>query len=166
MQREGFSFSCIALLFLAGAIAEDGVVPDGEAVFADTVAGVAFDGVDAAVFDLFDDADVVGVAVLAAGGGFDPVEEDDVSGVWDVGSIAPLSVGFEPADTNRAACEGRDAAVLNVATFVGTPADEAGAPFHAALVAHEAPIWLAADVAELGHGDEHDRSVPNKMKNR
>ena len=57
------------------------------------VAGVAFYGVDCAVFDLFDDADMVGNAVLTAFVGEVPIEEDDITGAGRVGVILPLFTG-------------------------------------------------------------------------
>lgn len=63
------------------------------------VAGVSFYGVDEAVFDLFDDADMVGDAVLAALVGVVPIEEDNVAGAGSVGVILPLLTGFEPVLT-------------------------------------------------------------------
>ena len=66
------------------------------------VAGVAFYGVDCAVFDLFDDADMVGNAVLTAFVGEVPIEEDDITGAGRVGVILPLFTGpqhREPSET-------------------------------------------------------------------
>ena len=55
------------------------------------VAGVAFYSVDDAIFDLFDDADVVGDTVLTAFNGVIPIEEDDVAGVGSAGCSRDLN---------------------------------------------------------------------------
>ena len=126
-----------------------------------SVAGVTFDGVDVTVFDFFDDADVIGLAVLAFAFAV-PVEVDDVAGGWDVGDglaggvgaggLLPTIAVLEPLDTGAAAGGFGQGAVLDVAALVGAPGDEAGAPLHAARVAHVGPVGLAA-VAHLGQGN-------------
>ena len=53
---------------------------------AHSVAGVAFDGVDVAVFDFLDDAYMIGFSVLAFAGTI-PVEVDEVAGGRDMEDI-------------------------------------------------------------------------------
>ena len=136
-------------------------VVDNPSIIRDPVSGVAFDGVDIAIFYLFDDADVIGLAVLAFAGTV-PVKVDEVAGGRDVGDGFALGVGEggllpsvtadEPVYTGTAARGFGQGAILDVAALVGAPGDKAGAPLHAIRVAHVGPVGLAG-IAHLGQGD-------------
>ena len=117
-------------------IAENFIIPDGILVLAAGVAGVALDGVDNAVFDLLNDTDMIGLTVLRARAALIiPVEEDDHAGRGLHRVICPLPTLPEPLDAVDTSGElGNDTGV-DIAAFVRTPADEAGAPLHAAAEA-------------------------------
>ena len=93
-----------------------------------------------------------------------PVEVDDVAGSGDVGyglaggvgvsGLLPAVAVFEPLDADAAACGLGQGPVLNVAALVGAPGDEAGAPLHAAGIAHVGPVGLAG-VSHLGQSNGH-----------
>ena len=118
------------------AISENFIIANRVLIDAAAVAGVALDGVDNAVFDLLDDTDMVGLTVLQAGVALVvPIEEDDHAGRGLHGVIRPLPTLPEPLDTVDTACELRNDTGVDIAAFVRTPADEAGAPLHAAAEA-------------------------------
>lgn len=100
------------------------------------VAGVALDGVDNAVFDFLDDANMIGLAVLRARAALIiPIEEDDHAGRGLHDVIRPLPTLPEPLDTVDTARKLRNNAGVDIAAFVRAPADEAGAPLHTAAEA-------------------------------
>ena len=117
-------------------ISENFIIANWILIYPAAIAGVALDGVDNAVFDLLDDTDMVGLTVLQAGVALVvPIEEDDHAGRGLHGVIRPLPTLPEPLDTVDTAGElGNDTGV-DIAAFVRTPADEAGAPLHAAAEA-------------------------------
>ena len=118
------------------AISENFIIANRVLIDAAAVAGVALDGVDNAVFDLLDDTDMIGLTVLRARAALIiPVEEDDHAGRGLHGVIRPLPTLPEPLDTVDTAGElGNDTGV-DIAAFVRAPADETGAPLHAAAEA-------------------------------
>ena len=123
---------------LAGdyAISENLIMANRVLIDAAAVTGVTLDGVDDAVFDLLDDTDMIGLAVLRTGAApVIPVEEDDHAGRWLHRVICPLPTLPEPLDTVDTACELRNDTGVDIAAFVCTPADEAGAPLHTAAEA-------------------------------
>ena len=100
------------------------------------IAGVALDGVDNAVFDLLDDTDMIGLTVLWAGAALVvPLEEDDHTGRGLHGVIRPLPTLPEPLDAVDTSGELGNDTGIDITAFVRTPADEAGAPLHAAAEA-------------------------------
>lgn len=111
-------------------------MPHRVLIDAAAIAGVTLDGVDDAVFDLLDDTDMIGLTVLWAGAALTiPIEEDNHAGRGLHGVIRPLPTLPEPLDTVDTAGElGNDTGV-DIAAFVCAPADEAGAPLHAAAEA-------------------------------
>ena len=114
------------------AISENFIIAKRVLIDAAAVAGVALDGVDDAVFDLLDDTDMIGLTVLRARAALIiPIEEDDHAGRGLHGVIRPLPTLPEPLDTVDTACELRNDTGVDIAAFVRTPADEAGAPLHA-----------------------------------
>ena len=115
------------------AISENFIIANRVLIDAAAIAGVALDGVDNAVFDLLNDTDMIGFAVLRAGAALViPIEEDNHTGCrFDI-IIRPLPTLPEPLDTVDTACELRNNAGVDIAAFVRTPADEAGAPLHTA----------------------------------
>lgn len=118
------------------AISENFIRANRVLIDAAAVAGVALDGVDNAVFDFLDDTDMIGLTVLRAGAALVvPIEEDDHAGRGLHGVIRPLPTLPEPLDAVDTACELRNDTGVDIAAFVRTPADEAGAPLHAAAEA-------------------------------
>ena len=118
------------------AISENFIMTNRVLIDAAAIAGVALDGVDNAVFDLLDDTDMIGLTVLRAGAALIiPIEEDDHAGRGLHGVIRPLPTLPEPLDAVDTACELRNDTGVDIAAFVRTPADEAGAPLHAAAEA-------------------------------
>lgn len=118
------------------AISENFIIANRVLIDAAAIAGVALDGVDNAVFDLLDDTDMIGLTVLRARAALIiPVEEDDHAGRGLHRVICPLPMLPEPLDAVDTSGElGNDTGV-DIAAFVRTPADEAGAPLHAAAEA-------------------------------
>lgn len=118
------------------AISENFIIANRVLIDAAAIAGVALDGVDNAVFDLLNDTDMIGFAVLRARATLViPIEEDNHTGCrFDI-IIRPLPTLPEPLDTVDTACELRNNAGVDIAAFVRTPADEAGAPLHTAAEA-------------------------------
>ena len=103
---------------------------------ATTIAGVAFNGVDDAVFDLLDDANMIGLTILWAGAALIiPIEEDDHSGRRLDRVVRPLISLLEPVHTVDTSCELWNDTGVDIAAFVRTPADETGAPLHTAAEA-------------------------------
>lgn len=118
------------------AISENFIIANRVLIDAAAIAGVALDGVDNAVFDLLDDANMIGLAVLRTGAApVIPIEKDNHAGRGLHGIIRPLPTLTEPLDTVDTACELRNNAGVDIAAFVRAPADEAGAPLHAAAEA-------------------------------
>ena len=63
------------------AISENFIIANRVLIDAAAIAGVAPDGVDNAVFDFLDDANMIGLTVLRAGAAFVvPIEEDNHAG--------------------------------------------------------------------------------------
>lgn len=118
------------------AISENFIIANRVLIDAAAVAGVALDGVDNAVFDLLDDTDMIGLAVLRAGAALViPIEEDNHTGCrFDI-IIRPLPTRPEPLDTVDTTCELRNDTGVDIAAFICTPADEAGTPLHTAAKA-------------------------------
>lgn len=118
------------------AISENFIIANRVLIDAAAVAGVALDGVDNAVFDLLDDTDMIGLAVLRAGAALViPIEEDNHTWCrFDI-IIRPLPTLPEPLDTVDTTCELRNDTGVDIAAFICTPADEAGAPLHTAAEA-------------------------------
>lgn len=100
------------------------------------VAGVALDGEDDAVFDFLDDTHMIGLTVLWAGAALViPIKEDDPAGRGLHRVICPLPTLPEPLDAVDTSGELRNDTGVDIAAFVRTPADEAGAPLYAAAEA-------------------------------
>lgn len=118
------------------AVAENFIMANRVLIDAAAIAGVALDGVDNAVFDLLDDTDMIGLTVLRARAALVvPIEEDDHAGRGLHRVVCPLPTLPEPLDAVDTSGElGNDTGV-DIAAFVRTPADEAGAPLHAAAEA-------------------------------
>ena len=117
-------------------ISENFIIANWILIYPAAIAGVAFNGVDDAVFDLLDDTDMVRLTVLQAGVALVvPIEEDDHAGRGLHGVIRPLPTLPEPLDAVDTSGElGNDTGV-DIAAFVCAPADEAGAPLHTAAEA-------------------------------
>ena len=117
-------------------VAENFIIANRVLIYPAAIAGVALDGVDNAVFDFLDDTDMIGLTILWAGAALViPIEEDNHAGRGLHRVIRPLPTLPEPLDTVDTACELRNDTGVDIAAFVRTPADEAGAPLHAAAEA-------------------------------
>ena len=118
------------------AISENFIIANRVLIDAAAVAGVALDGIDDAVFDFLDNTDMIGLTVLRAGAALVvPIEEDNHAGRGLHRVICPLPTLPEPLDAVDTSGElGNDTGV-DIAAFVCAPADEAGAPLHAAAEA-------------------------------
>ena len=124
------------MLVARNSVSEDFIVTYAVLVYSAAIAGVALDGVDNAVFDFLDDTDMIGLTVLRTGAApVIPIEKDNHAGRGLHGVIRPLPTLPEPLDTVDTACELRNDTGVDIAAFVRTPADEAGAPLHAAAEA-------------------------------
>ena len=118
------------------AISENFIMANRVLIDAAAVAGVTLDGVDNAVFDFLDDANMISLTVLWAGAALVvPIEEDNHAGRGLHGVIRPLPTLPEPLDTVDTAGELRNDTSVDIAAFVCAPADEAGAPLHTAAEA-------------------------------
>lgn len=118
------------------AISKNFIIANRVLIDATAIAGVTLDGIDDAVFDFLNDTDMVGLTVLRAGTALVvPIEEDDHAGRGLHGVIRPLPTLPEPLDTVDTTCELRNDTGVDIAAFVCAPADEAGAPLHAAAEA-------------------------------
>ena len=118
------------------AISENFIMANRVLIDAAAVAGVTLDGVDNAVFDFLDDANMISLTVLWAGAALVvPIEEDNHAGRGLHGVIRPLPTLPEPLDTVDTACELRNDTGVDIAAFVCAPADEAGPPLHTATEA-------------------------------
>ena len=118
------------------AISENFIIANRVLIDATAIAGVTLDGIDDAVFDFLNDTDMVGLTVLRAGTApVIPIEKDNHAGRGLHGIIRPLASIPEPLDTVDTACELRNDTGVDIAAFICTPADEAGAPLHTAAEA-------------------------------
>lgn len=151
----------LVLVVFGYAVPKDFVVTDGIPTFGTAIAGVAFDGVDIAVFDFLNDANMVGEAVLGAAVALVvPVEVDDHAGDRFDGTVHPLSFCLEPIHTDTAACGVGDDACFEVAALVSAPADKAMAPCHSALESIPAPVGFTAHIADLRQRNHDNIAVP------
>ena len=148
-NSKGLFRKQLILLRTANPIAVDFVVANRVRFLAAGVAGVAFYGVDDAVFDFFDNADMVGDAVLSSFFGVVPIEEDNVSGVGGVGVVLPLVTILEPVLANIADGEAGENTVFQIATLIGTPTDKDGTPIYSFIEAVPSPVGFATDIADL-----------------
>ena len=88
------------------AISENFIIAKRVLIDAAAVAGVALDGVDNTVFDLLDDTDMIGLAVLRTGAApVIPIEKDNVAWARLIAVVLPQSPLLEPRHTLR--CTGR-----------------------------------------------------------
>ena len=133
----------------------------GVLVLSAAIAGIALDGVDNAVFAFLHDTDMIGLPILRAGTAFIvPIEENDLTSGRFKAAVLPLPTVFEPLDTVDAACELRNNAAVDIATLIGTPRNETGAPFHTRVKAVPRPIGLTAHIADLRQGHRNDGIIP------
>ena len=109
-------------------VAEDLIISHRVAPLAATIGGVALDGVNYAVFHLFNDTHMIGIAILCIF--IIPVEEDNHTGARFKAVADPLTPAFEPLHTVDTAGKIRNNAGTQIAAFIGTPTDKAGTPFH------------------------------------
>ena len=101
------------------AISENFIMANRVLIDAAAVAGVTLDGVDNAVFDFLDDANMISLTVLWAGAALVvPIEEDNHAGRGLHGVIRPLPTLPEPLDTVDTACELRNDTGVDIAAFV------------------------------------------------
>ena len=142
-----------------GAVPVNLIVPNGVAVLAHRIAGVAFYGVDAAILNFLHNTHMVGLPVLTS---IIQVKEDDVAGARLVAVVLPQPTLLEPGNTlGRAGRKLRDNAGFNIAALIGAPAHKAGAPFHTAAKTIPAPVRFAADIPHLGERHRNDLAIPS-----
>lgn len=105
-------------------------------VYPTAITGVSLNGINDTVFDFLDNTGVVGLSILRTRRTLViPIKENNHSGDRLGRAVYPLSTIFEPLDAVDTSGElGNDTGV-DIAAFVRTPADEAGAPLHAAAEA-------------------------------
>lgn len=100
------------------AISENLIMANRVLIDAAAIAGVALDGVDNAVFDFLDDANMISLTVLWAGAALVvPIEEDNHAGRGLHGVIRPLPTLPEPLDTVDTACELRNDTGVDIAAY-------------------------------------------------
>ena len=138
------------LLIRRNSIAKDFIVTYSIMVFAAAIAGVPFDGVDNAVLNPFNDAGMIGFAVLWAGTALViPIEEDNhTRSRFDI-IICPLASILEPVDTVDTACIFGNNTSLDIPALIGAPRYKAGAPLNTRAETVPAPVGLAAHIAKL-----------------
>ncbi len=146
------SFLCE--LICRSSIPIDFIVTNRVTVLTATIAGVAFDGVDASILHLLHNANMIGRTILAA---IIPIEKDNVARARLIAVVLPQSALLEPRHPLR--CTGRklrNDASFNIAALVSTPAHKAGAPLYSAVKTIPTPVRLTADIPHLGecHGDD------------
>ena len=149
------------------AISEIFIIANRVLIDAAAIAGVALDGVDNAVFDFLDDANMIGLTVLRAGAALVvPIEEDNHAGRGLHGVIRPLPTLPEPLDAVDTSRIFRDNAGFDIATLICTPRNEASAPFYTASEAIPRPIRLTAHIAHLrkSDGDNLILAITNAVK--
>lgn len=151
----GFSF--LRELICRGAVPVNLIVPNGVAVLAHGIAGVAFYGVDTSILDFLHNAHMVRRTILAA---IIPIKENNVTRARLIAIVLPQPALLEPGNTlGRAGCKFRDHAGFNITALIGTPAYKAGAPFYTAAKTIPTPVWFAADVAHLGERHRDDFAI-------
>ena len=134
-------------LIIWDAIAKDFIIPCWVAPLAAAIGGVTLNGVNSAIFHLFHDTHLVGLSIWSIF--IVPVEEDNHTRAGFKTVADPLSTIFEPLHTVDTAGEFGDNAGTKIPTFIGTPAYEAGTPFHPFRESVPAPIRLAAYISDL-----------------
>ena len=142
-----------------GAVPVNLIVPNGVAVLAHRVAGVAFYGVYTAILDLLHNTHMVGLPVLTS---IIQVKEDDVAGARLVAVVLPQPTLLEPGNAlGRAGCKFGDNTGFDIAALIGAPRDETRAPFHTAAKSIPAPVRFAADIPHLGERHRNDLAIPS-----
>ena len=105
-------------------------------VYPTAITGVSLNGINDTVFDFLDNTGVVGLSVLRTRRTLViPIKENNHSGDRLGRTVDLLSAIFEPLDAVHAACIFGYNTGVNIAALIGAPADEAGAPLHAAAEA-------------------------------
>lgn len=110
------------------------------------IRSIPFDGIDIAILALFHDSGMVGYTISV------PVEENNHSRFRGDSPFCPLVSGFEPMHTGTASSKLWNDRI-QITTFVGAPADEAGAPFHMLREAVPAPIGFSSHITNLRSGN-------------
>ena len=141
-------------LISRGSIPIDFISTNRVIVLAAAIAGVAFDGVDTAIFHLLHDTNMIGRNILAA---IIPIQKDNVAGSRLITVVLTQSPLLEPRHTLR--CAGYklwNDASFNIAALVGTPANKAGTPLYSTVKTVPVPVRLSADIPYLRecHGDD------------
>ena len=149
------SFLCE--LICRSSIPIDFIVTNRVTVLTATIAGVAFDGVDASILHLLHNANMIGRTILAA---IIPIEKDNVARARLIAVVLPQSARLEPRHPLR--CTGRklrNDASFNIAALVSTPAHKASAPLNTGIKTVPRPVWLSAHISNLREGDGYDLIV-------
>ena len=110
------------------------------------IGSVPLNSVDTSILALFYDTCVIRDTAPI------PVEEDNHSRFRGDSPFCPLVSGFEPMHTGTASSKLWNDRI-QITTFVGAPADEAGAPFHMLREAVPAPIGFSSHITNLRSGN-------------
>ena len=142
-------------------ITQNLIIADGVAAFSASIAGVALDGINHAIFHPCDDAHMIGLTILGARGAIRgiPVEEDNHAGNRCGGVICPQSPIPKPLHAIDTSGKLGNHAHVNITALVCAPGYKAGTPFHTLGKAIPAPIGLSAHIAKLGLRNGHDLFV-------
>ena len=163
------SESVAFVLVVRNSVSEDFIVTYAVLVYPTAITGVSLNGINDTVLDLLDNTSVVGLSILRTRRTLViPIKENNHSGDRLGRTVDPLSTIFEPLDAVHAACIFGYNPGVNIAALIGTPAHEAGTPFHTASEAIPRPIRLAAHIAHLRkrHGDDLIVTVSDTVKHR
>lgn len=137
---SNFLFVCRA------AVTEYLIITDRIGVFLTSVAGITFYCVNSATLHFFYDSRVVGITIKSVGC---PIEENNHSFLWLLCIVEPFSFGLKPINTGIAYGVFWDKVVFYIFALVGTPGNEAGAPFDTGTKTVPAPIRLTSNITEL-----------------
>ena len=127
------------------------------------ITGIALNGVDNAVFAFLHDTDMIGLTILRTGRALIiPIEENDLTGRRFKAAVLPLATILEPlhaVDTGR---KFRNNTAVDIAAFIGTPGNKAGAPLHARIESIPGPIRLTAYIANLRQCHRYDLAITHR----
>lgn len=134
-EKEGaFLFFLLLFLVRRNTVSKNLIIPNRILALAAAITGIALNGVDNAVFAFLHDTDMIGLTILRARRAFIiPIEENDLSCRRFKAAILPLATVLEPLHTIDTCRKFRNNAAVDIAAFIGTPGNKAGAPLHAGI---------------------------------